>query len=97
MMRLMTTHATHCDHAPALSIDADADGLMRIQAVAQLLGGASRATIWRYVHRGLLPRPVHLGSAALWQRREIVAAIERLLATRVAEAGAVADLAPSAA
>jgi predicted DNA-binding transcriptional regulator AlpA len=60
---------------------------MRIQAVAQLLGGASRATIWRYVDRGRLPQPVYLGAAALWQRREIVAAIERLLAARAAEAG----------
>jgi predicted DNA-binding transcriptional regulator AlpA len=55
---------------------------MRIQAVGALLGGASRATIWRYVRDGKLPEPVYLGAAALWQRREIVAAIARLLAER---------------
>jgi predicted DNA-binding transcriptional regulator AlpA len=60
----------------------DPDALLRIQAVAHLLGGCSRSTIWRYIAAGKLPTPIHIGSAALWPRREIVAAIARLLAER---------------
>jgi predicted DNA-binding transcriptional regulator AlpA len=63
-------------------VSSDPDALLRVQAVAQMLGGCSRATVWRYVAAGKLPAPIHIGSAALWQRREIVAAIARMLAER---------------
>ena len=43
---------------------------------AAALLGISKATLWRHVQAGLLPRPVKLGGATRWRRDELMAAIE---------------------
>jgi predicted DNA-binding transcriptional regulator AlpA len=39
----------------------------------------SRAGIYALIARGVLPRPIHLGRAARWEERLIVAAEQRLI------------------
>ena len=44
--------------------------------------GLSRATFWRRVADGTLPRPIRLGGRTLWRRSELRAVIDNLAATR---------------
>ena len=48
--------------------------------------GISRATWWRRVNDGTLPRPLKIGGATRWRRDELLAAIEKAAAVRDAEA-----------
>ena len=50
--------------------------LLNDNASAALLG-ISRATFWRRVNDGTLPRPIKLGGVTRWRRCELDAAIER--------------------
>ena len=52
---------------------------------ANLLG-CSRATVWRRVGDGLLPRPIKFGGKTMWVLSEVEAAIARRVAARDAEA-----------
>lgn len=45
----------------------------------------SRATFWRRVKDGTLPRPIKIAGATRWRRDELLATIERLSAERDAE------------
>ena len=38
----------------------------------------SKATLWRHVQAGILPRPVKIGGVTRWRRDELLAAIEAL-------------------
>jgi predicted DNA-binding transcriptional regulator AlpA len=42
-------------------------------------GGIGATTLWRWVKRGLIPEPHHLGTRAVWFADEIAAAKQRLL------------------
>lgn len=44
--------------------------------------GISRATWWRRVNDGTLPRPLKIGGATRWRRDELLAAIEKAAAER---------------
>ena len=44
--------------------------------------GFSRATVWRRVADGTLPRPIKIGHLTRWSRAEIEAVIEAALAAR---------------
>ncbi len=55
--------------------------LMSDQSSAAWLG-LSRATFWRRVADGTLPRPIRLGGRTLWQRSELRAIIDNLAAER---------------
>ena len=53
--------------------------------VAEIIGG-SRATVWRRVADGVLPRPIKFGGMTRWVLSEVEAAIARQVAAR--DAGA---------
>ncbi len=53
--------------------------------VAEMIGG-SRATVWRRVADGVLPRPIKFGGLTRWVVSEVEAAIARQVAAR--DAGA---------
>ena len=55
--------------------------LMSDQSSAAWLG-VSRATFWRRVADGTLPRPIRLGGRTLWRRSELRAVIDNLTAER---------------
>lgn len=55
--------------------------LLTDHAGAALLG-ISRATFWRRVADGTLPKPIKIGHATRWRRAEVLAAIERATAER---------------
>ena len=59
--------------------------LIRDKDVAKMIGG-SRATVWRRVGDGVLPRPVKFGGMTRWVLSEVEAAIARQIAAR--DAGA---------
>jgi predicted DNA-binding transcriptional regulator AlpA len=64
--------------------------LRRIGWVRDLLGGISARSVGRLVARGLLPAPVKASPRlSLWPEAEVVAAVERLLASRGTSAVAV--------
>jgi predicted DNA-binding transcriptional regulator AlpA len=48
--------------------------------------GISRATFWRRVADGTLPRPIRLGGATRWRQDELLLAVERASAKRDADA-----------
>lgn len=50
--------------------------LLSDSATAELLG-ISRATVWRRVADGTLPRPLKLGGATRWRRDELLAALDK--------------------
>jgi predicted DNA-binding transcriptional regulator AlpA len=47
--------------------------------------GCSKATFWRRVADGTIPRPVKIGGMSRWPHSEIVAVIDRAKARRSAE------------
>jgi excisionase family DNA binding protein len=55
---------------------------------AAALLGIGRATFWRYVGAGRLPRPVKLGNVTRWRRAELEAAIDALSADAAEARGA---------
>ena len=59
--------------------------LLSDNAGAALLG-ISRATFWRRVNDGSLPRPIKLGGATRWHRDELLATVAAALAKRDGEA-----------
>ncbi len=59
--------------------------LIRDTDVAKMIGG-SRATVWRRVADGVLPRPIKFGGMTRWVLSEVEAAIARQVAAR--DAGA---------
>ena len=44
--------------------------------------GISRATFWRRVNDGTLPKPIKIGGATRWRRDELMGAVEKAAATR---------------
>lgn len=52
--------------------------------VAEMIGG-SRATVWRRVKDGALPRPLKFGGMTRWLLSEVEAAIAKQVAARDAE------------
>lgn len=59
--------------------------LLSDHAAAAMLG-ISRATFWRRVNDGSLPKPIKLGAATRWHRSELLAVVNAALARRDAEA-----------
>ena len=53
--------------------------LLNDYAAAEFLG-VSRATFWRRVADGTLPKPVRLGGATRWRRDALMAAVDALSA-----------------
>lgn len=58
-----------------------APALLSDQGVAALLD-ISRASVWRRVNDGTLPKPIRIGHLTRWSRAEIEAVIETALAER---------------
>ena len=54
--------------------------LLRQKDVAALFGGISPATMWRYVQKGILPKPMKFGNRNYWHEEEIKEALERFVA-----------------
>lgn len=44
-----------------------------------------RATVWRLVKNGILPKPIKLGRATRWNLESVEATLERLTAEQHAE------------
>ncbi len=57
------------------------DALIRDGDAAELLG-CSKATFWRRVADGTIPKPVKIGGMSRWPRSEIFAVIEAAKAAR---------------
>lgn len=49
--------------------------LLRDSDVAKMLS-VSRATVWRYVEAGILPKPIKLAGATRFDLEEVIEAIE---------------------
>jgi predicted DNA-binding transcriptional regulator AlpA len=56
--------------------------LLRLTGVCQKIGNCSKATVWRRVADGTLPKPAKIGGLTVWVEDEIDAAIESALAER---------------
>lgn len=61
----------------------ETDPLIRDGDAADMLG-CSKATFWRRVGDGTIPRPIKIGGMSRWPRSEIVAVIDRAKAQREA-------------
>jgi predicted DNA-binding transcriptional regulator AlpA len=59
----------------------DLNHLIRDSEAATLLA-CSKATFWRRVSDGTIPRPLKIGGMSRWPRSEILAVIERAKAQR---------------
>lgn len=59
----------------------ETDLLIRDGDAAELLG-CSKATFWRRVADGTIPKPVKIGGMSRWPQSEIVAVIEAAMARR---------------
>lgn len=55
--------------------------LISDQCGANLLG-ISRATWWRRVNDGTLPKPVRIGGLTRWSRKEVMAVLDQALVKR---------------
>ncbi|MBY5934091.1 AlpA family phage regulatory protein [Tateyamaria omphalii] len=53
--------------------------LITISELSQKLGGRSKASIYRDIQSGILPRPVKLSGSVYWDRSEIDTRIKSLL------------------
>jgi predicted DNA-binding transcriptional regulator AlpA len=59
--------------------------LIDVNELARMLGGVSKATIWRGVKEGRFPRPIKIGKfLCRWSRAEAQAYLDRLMAERAA-------------
>jgi predicted DNA-binding transcriptional regulator AlpA len=47
-----------------------------------MFGGIHRASVYRLIRRGVLPKPIHVGALSRWLRHEVEAALERLVEAR---------------
>lgn len=65
---------------------ADEPAFLLSDNTSAALLGISRATFWRRVKDGVLPKPIKLGGVTRWRRSELIAAIDRVTAERDAEA-----------
>ena len=61
---------------------ADESSILLSDNTGAALLGISRATWWRRVNDGTLPRPLKIGGATRWRRDELLAAIEKATAER---------------
>jgi excisionase family DNA binding protein len=64
----------------------DEPALLLSDHTAAALLGISRATLWRQVNAGHLPKPIKLGGSTRWRRDELMTAIEQAAAARDGEA-----------
>lgn len=64
-------------------VPASPDPLIRDGDAAVMLG-CSKATFWRRVADGTIPKPVKIGGMSRWPQSEIFAVIERAKAQRTA-------------
>ncbi len=60
----------------------EADRLVPLRVVAEMLGGISVKTVRRMIAAGALPEPVYVGRTPMLFLSEVVAAIERLRTQR---------------
>ncbi len=61
------------------------DDLISIDDACTMLGGISKATMWRGVKAGPFPKPIKLGKfIARWSRAELAAYIEKIKSARAA-------------
>ncbi|NOD67602.1 helix-turn-helix domain-containing protein [Ruegeria sp. HKCCD7303] len=49
---------------------------LKDQEVADLLG-IGKSTVWKYIHEGVLPKPVKIGGSTRWRRSEIFTHLEQ--------------------
>lgn len=60
----------------------DEPAILVSDATAAALLAISRATFWRRVSDGAMPKPVKIGHATRWRRDEIMAAVDAATAAR---------------
>jgi predicted DNA-binding transcriptional regulator AlpA len=60
----------------------DLPALLLSDAAAAAWLGISRATFWRRVNDGTMPRPIKIGGATRWRLDELRAAVDRATAQR---------------
>jgi len=56
--------------------------LIGIMDVCAMLGGVNPATAYRYIKRGVWPRPIKVGGLSRWLRSECEAALEKMIGGR---------------
>jgi predicted DNA-binding transcriptional regulator AlpA len=56
--------------------------LIDVMAVCEMLGGINPATAYRWVKRGLLPKPLKVGGLSRWRKEEIEACFARMVEAR---------------
>jgi predicted DNA-binding transcriptional regulator AlpA len=61
---------------------ADEPALLLTDNAAAAMLAISRATFWRRVSDGTLPRPLKIGGATRWRRAELLAALDKAAAKR---------------
>lgn len=81
----MDTTDTHAPDEALPAQSSDFDRLLTLKEVCSILH-RSPASIYRDVDRGLLPRPLKIGSSSRWPTSEIAALVDRAKAQRDAEA-----------
>ena len=62
------------------------EDFLDIAACCALAGGSRpihKASWYRHVRVGLMPRPVHVGASSRWLRHEVEAALQRMVDGRV--------------
>ena len=67
---MAATETTTNDSLDYEYVEDDAPILLNAREVARLLGIGERS-VWRYVSRGHLPKPLSLGNMKRWRRQEI--------------------------
>ena len=72
---MATTETTINDNTDYEHEEDDAPILLNAREVARLLGIGERS-VWRYVSRGQLPKPIALGCMKRWRRQEIEQRLE---------------------
>jgi predicted DNA-binding transcriptional regulator AlpA len=55
--------------------------LLSIAAVCDILG-CNPSSVYRYIKRGLWPKPIHVGGSSRWLRHEVEAALARMVEAR---------------
>src|ERR1700737_3570933 len=75
------------DHAvdPAISGARCSPDLIDIHGVREFFGGSRPidvATVYRFIKRGRIPKPIKIGGSARWLRSECQIALTRMIAAR---------------
>jgi predicted DNA-binding transcriptional regulator AlpA len=55
--------------------------LLDIKAVCCLFGGSkplNPCSIYRYIQKGYLPKPVKVGGNSRWRKEEVIAALDKM-------------------